>query len=56
MISSVSKAGRGSADRRIQRSNEAEGARMREMTVPAQYLQIAADVASRVAAGDLPEG
>ena len=29
---------------------------MREMTVPAQYLQIAADVASRVAAGDLPEG
>jgi K+/H+ antiporter YhaU regulatory subunit KhtT len=26
------------------------------MTVPAQYLQIALDVASRVAAGDLPEG
>lgn len=29
---------------------------MRQMTVPAQYLQIAVDVASRVAAGDLREG
>lgn len=29
---------------------------MRQMTVPAQYLQIAVDVASRVAGGDLREG
>lgn len=29
---------------------------MRQLTVPAQYLQIAVDVASRVASGDLREG